>query len=59
MPEPPKVNPFNVEGKQLYSKSLTNNRAAHPLAKEEPNHSFNLSLSVTTQSSGPQVRVQT
>ena len=36
MPEPPQLAPLNVEEQQLYSESLPDNRAPHPVSKAEP-----------------------
>ncbi|MEQ2223354.1 hypothetical protein ILYODFUR_035926 [Ilyodon furcidens] len=38
MPEPPKLAPLDVEKQQLYSESLLDDRASHPISKGEPRH---------------------
>ncbi|MED6282046.1 hypothetical protein CHARACLAT_027922 [Characodon lateralis] len=38
MPEPPQLAPLDVEKQQLYSESLPDDRASHPISKEEPRH---------------------
>ncbi|MEQ2173566.1 hypothetical protein GOODEAATRI_033347 [Goodea atripinnis] len=38
IPEPPQLAPLDVEKQRLYSESLPDDRASHPISKEEPRH---------------------
>ena len=39
MPEPPQLAPLDAEEQRLYSESLPDVRAPHPISKAEPRHS--------------------
>ncbi|KAF7645560.1 hypothetical protein LDENG_00201930 [Lucifuga dentata] len=38
MPEPPQLTPFDAEEQRLYSESLPNVQASHPVPETEPRH---------------------
>ncbi|MEQ2222926.1 hypothetical protein ILYODFUR_031581, partial [Ilyodon furcidens] len=38
IPEPPQLAPLDVENQPLYSESLSDDRASHPISKGEPRH---------------------
>ena len=38
MPEPPQLTPLDMEEQRLYSESLPDVRAPHPISKAEPSH---------------------
>ncbi|KAF7650212.1 hypothetical protein LDENG_00129660, partial [Lucifuga dentata] len=38
VPEPPQLTPFDVEEQRLYSESLLDVRASHPVPESEPRH---------------------
>ena len=38
MPEPPQLAPLDVEEQRLYSESLPDVQAPHPISKAEPGH---------------------
>ena len=38
MPEPPQLAPLNMKEQRLYSESLPDVRAPHPISKAEPGH---------------------
>ncbi|MEQ2282632.1 hypothetical protein AMECASPLE_002718 [Ameca splendens] len=38
IPEPPQLAPLDVEKQRLYSESLPDDRAPHPISKGEPRH---------------------